>query len=94
MRKPFLVLMPGLLLAELNIGIYPGLVVQVVLLGAGAGAEAAPAVAFRDRQALLVGELQEEQVGQLLDKVAVVDAVVTEGVTEARRGEAFARFDR
>ena len=31
----------------------------------------------------LVGHLEEQQVGQLLDVVAVVDAVVAEGVAEA-----------
>ena len=38
---------------------------------------------FGQRDALLVGHLEEEQVGDLLDVVAVVDAVVAEGVAEA-----------
>src|SRR5262245_64825452 len=36
-----------------------------------------------DVDAALVGHLQEEQVGDLLDVVAVVDAVVAQGVAEA-----------
>ncbi len=33
--------------------------------------------------AFLVGHLEEEQIGDLLDVVAVIDAVVAEGVAEA-----------
>ena len=33
--------------------------------------------------AALVGHLQEQQIGELLDVVAVVDAVVAQGVAEA-----------
>ena len=54
------------------------------------GREALPVVALRDQQGPvvgrlgeLVGELQEKQVGELLQVVAVAHAVVAQGVTEA-----------
>ena len=50
---------------------------------AGFVLEAAPVAALRDLDAALVGHLQEEQVGELLDVVAVIDAVVAQGVAEA-----------
>ena len=45
--------------------------------------QAVPVAALGDLDAALVGHLQEEQVGELLDVVAVIDAVVAERVAEA-----------
>jgi len=49
---------------------------------AGLCLQAVPAAALRDLDAALVGHLQEEQVSELLDVVAVIDPVVAQGVAE------------
>src|SRR5205085_2421486 len=46
-------------------------------------AEVAPVSALRKVDGALVGHLEEEQIGDLLDVVAVVDAVMAKGVAEA-----------
>src|SRR3989338_8447995 len=51
-------------------------------VGAGALAQAGPAARLGYGETLLVGQLQEQQVGELLDIVAVVDTVVSKGVAK------------
>ena len=51
--------------------------------GAGLRLEAGPVAALRHLRAAFVGHLQEQQVGELLDVVAVIDAVVAQRVAEA-----------
>ena len=51
--------------------------------GAGLVLEAGPVAALRHVDAALVGHLEEEQIGELLDVVAVVHAVVAQRVAEA-----------
>ncbi len=57
--------------------------VVVEQLGAAQLRERGPVALLGELDAPLVGHLEEEQVGDLLDVVAVVDAVVAQGVAEA-----------
>src|SRR5262249_15784225 len=56
--------------------------VMVRQLRAALGEERGPVAVRRQVDAALVGHLEEEQIGDLLDVVAVVDPVVAEGVAE------------
>ena len=58
--------------------------VDVVILQSCAGLvdETRPIAAFRQLDAALVGHLEEQQVGDLLDVIAVVDPIVAQGVAE------------
>ena len=51
--------------------------------GAGLVFEAGPVAAFRNFSAALVGHFQKQQIGELFDVVAVVDAVVAKRVAKA-----------
>ena len=52
-------------------------------VGPGFFLQDVPVTARRDGNALFIGHLQEEEIGELFDIVAVVDAIVAERVAEA-----------
>ena len=69
----------ALFLAELSQNV--GIMVREVRTGAVL--QAVPVAAVWNDDAFLIGHLQEEEVGELLDVVAVVDSVMAKGVAEA-----------